>query len=76
MQFMFLHHLQVYGYLLNVLVVTGLIFVLGYIFWKMGAWAGGDVKLFTGLAALIPFYAIPLYPSIVSYQILGQQFPC
>jgi archaeal preflagellin peptidase FlaK len=56
-------------------VVTGLIFVLGYIFWKMGAWAGGDVKLFTGLAALIPFYAIPLYPSIVSYQILDQQFP-
>ena len=56
-------------------VVTVVIFVLGYVFWKMGAWAGGDVKLFTGLAALLPFYAIPLYPPIVSYQILGQQFP-
>ena len=29
----------------------------------MGAWAGGDVKLFTALAALLPFYAIPMYPS-------------
>lgn len=56
-------------------VVTGVIFALGYIFWKMGAWAGGDVKLFTALAALLPFYAIPLYPSLVNYQILGLQFP-
>ncbi len=56
-------------------VVTAVVFVLGYLFWKMGAWAGGDVKLFTGLAALIPFYAIPYYPAVVSYQIMGQQFP-
>ena len=56
-------------------IVTGVIFALGYIFWKMGAWAGGDVKLFTALAALLPFYAIPLYPSIVNYQILGVPFP-
>ncbi len=56
-------------------IVTAIIFILGYIFWKMGAWAGGDVKLFTGLAALIPFYAIPFYPTLVSYQILGVQFP-
>ncbi len=56
-------------------VVTGLIFALGYLFWKMGAWAGGDVKLFTALAALLPFYAIPLYPALVNYQILGLQFP-
>ncbi len=56
-------------------VVTGVIFALGYIFWKMGAWAGGDVKLFTALAALLPFYAIPLYPPLVNYQILGLQFP-
>ncbi len=56
-------------------IVTVVIFALGYAFWKIGAWAGGDVKLFTGLAALIPFYAIPYYPSIVNYQILGTQFP-
>ncbi|BDZ68446.1 A24 family peptidase C-terminal domain-containing protein [Methanobacterium ferruginis] len=51
-------------------VVTGVIFALGYLFWKMGAWAGGDVKLFTALAALLPFY-----PALVSYQILGVSFP-
>ena len=56
-------------------IVTGLVFVIGYVFWKMGAWAGGDVKLFTAVAALIPFYATAYYPTIVSYQILGWQFP-
>jgi preflagellin peptidase FlaK len=57
-------------YIIICLVVTGFIFVLGYIFWKLGAWAGGDVKLFTALAALLPFY-----PALVSYKILGVQFP-
>lgn len=52
------------------LVMTGVIFALGYIFWKMGAWAGGDVKLFTALAALLPFS-----PVLVSYKILGVHFP-
>ncbi|HOI40625.1 MAG TPA: A24 family peptidase C-terminal domain-containing protein [Methanobacterium sp.] len=52
------------------LVMTGVIFALGYIFWKMGAWAGGDVKLFTALAALLPFS-----PVLVSYKILGVDFP-
>lgn len=56
-------------------IVTGLVFVIGYLFWKIGAWAGGDVKLFTAIAALIPFYATAYYPTIVSYQILGWQFP-
>lgn len=56
-------------YIIICLVVTGFIFVLGYIFWKLGAWAGGDVKLFTALAALLPFY-----PALVSYKILGVQF--
>lgn len=50
--------------------VTGIIFAFGYLFWKMGAWAGGDVKLFTALAALLPFY-----PAILAYQILGVPFP-
>lgn len=35
--------------------VTIATFTLAYIFWRLGAWAGGDVKLFTGLAALNPF---------------------
>ncbi len=36
-------------------VLTIAVFILAYIFWRAGAWAGGDVKLFTGLAALNPF---------------------
>lgn len=30
-------------------------YIVAYLFWRLGAWAGGDVKLFTGLAALNPF---------------------
>ena len=52
------------------LVVTGVIFALGYLFWKMGAWAGGDVKLFTALAALIPFN-----PILISYEVFQVPFP-
>lgn len=57
-------------YLILGLIITGVIFGLGYIFWKMGAWAGGDVKLFTALAALLPFY-----PAVVSYQVFSHTFP-
>ena len=52
------------------IIFTAVIFALGYIFWKLGAWAGGDVKLFTALAALLPFY-----PSLLNYNILGVSFP-
>lgn len=52
------------------LIITAVIFVVGYILWKFGAWAGGDVKLFTALAALIPFY-----PAILNYNLFGVEFP-
>jgi preflagellin peptidase FlaK len=52
------------------LIYTAIIFGLCYLFWRVGAWAGGDVKLFTGLAALLPFA-----PAIVNYNILGINFP-
>ncbi len=47
------------------LIFTLGIFILGYLFWKLGAWAGGDVKLFTAIAALLPFQ-----PGIVNYNII------
>jgi archaeal preflagellin peptidase FlaK len=56
--------------LVYTLLFTGTIFVLGYIFWKLGAWAGGDVKMFTALAALLP-----LQPFIINYTILGYSLP-
>lgn len=57
-------------YLMLGLIITGAIFGLGYLFWKMGAWAGGDVKLFTALAALLPFY-----PALITYPVLNYTFP-
>ncbi|MCE5214832.1 MAG: prepilin peptidase [Methanobacterium sp.] len=51
-------------------VITVVIFVLGYLFWRMGAWAGGDVKLFTALAALLA-----IYPPLINYKILNYQMP-
>ena len=36
------------------LAITAATFIGAYILWKIGVWAGGDVKLFTGLAALNP----------------------
>jgi hypothetical protein len=34
-------------------------FGIGYILWLTGGWAGGDVKLFTALGALLPTYTAP-----------------
>ena len=34
-------------------------FAMGYGMWLTGGWAGGDVKLFTALGALLPFYTAP-----------------
>lgn len=56
--------------LVYTLLFTGTIFVLGYIFWILGAWAGGDVKMFTALAALLP-----LQPILISYNVLGYSLP-
>lgn len=37
----------------------GLAFGIGYALWLMGGWAGGDVKLFAALGALLPFHKPP-----------------
>ena len=34
-------------------------FAIGYAIWIAGGWAGGDVKLFTALGALVPMYRAP-----------------
>lgn len=41
-------------FLVSVVVVV-LTFFFSYLLWKLGVWAGGDVKLFTAIAALNPF---------------------
>lgn len=57
-------------FIITCLIFTAIVFVLGYLLWKVGAWAGGDVKLFTALAALLPFQ-----PIIVSYTLFNANFP-
>lgn len=43
-------------------LLAGITFACGYCLWKLGVWAGGDVKLFTAIAALSP----------LNYVFLGQ----
>ena len=38
-------------------------FAVGYGMWVTGGWAGGDVKLFTALGALLPMFSPPHAPS-------------
>lgn len=66
-----------FWFIIAAAIITVVIFILGYLFWKMGAWAGGDVKLFTALAALIPFSTsmISSYPINLNYTIFNIQMP-
>lgn len=57
-------------FLILCVICTAVIFALGYLFWKFGAWAGGDVKLFTALAALLPFPAV-----LLNYNVGSWSFP-
>lgn len=43
---------MIFAYSLGITIAT---FILSYSLYKLGAWAGGDVKMFTGLAAANPF---------------------
>ncbi len=38
---------------------AGICFAIGYALWLTGGWAGGDVKLFTALGALLYGYTMP-----------------
>ena len=46
-----------------------IVFVLGFILYIFGQIGGGDVKLFTAIALLIPQYPASLKPAIVSFGI-------
>ncbi|MFC2174664.1 prepilin peptidase [archaeon] len=48
-----------------------LAFVFAYALWRIGAWAGGDVKLFTGLGALVPL----VFPFITFLNSVILSFP-
>lgn len=43
-----------FSFIANSAIAGVYAFALAFVFYKMGLWAGGDVKLFTGIAALNP----------------------
>ena len=50
-----------------------IIFVISYIPWYFGVWAGGDVKLFTAVSTLL----IPEFLDIIpTYTLFNMQLPC
>ncbi|MCK4327976.1 MAG: prepilin peptidase [Candidatus Diapherotrites archaeon] len=53
------------------LISTALAFAFGYALWRVGAWAGGDVKLFTGIGALVPL----LFPYVAFLNSIVLSFP-
>ena len=54
---------------------AALAFAIGYALWRVGVWAGGDVKLFTALGALLFSYKMPtgnpIYPVPLSILFNG-----
>lgn len=50
-----------YWIIATAVIATALTFAISYGFWKMGVWAGGDVKLMTALAMLNPLNPNLLY---------------
>ena len=49
-------------------------FVFAYLLWRIGAWAGGDVKLFTALGALTPGANL-LLPFVILINSVAISFP-
>ncbi len=45
-------------------------FILTYILWKIRLWGGGDVKLFTAIAA-----SIPIQPNFIYFEYFNIDFP-
>lgn len=52
---------------LTALAVTFATFAVAFLLWKLGVWAGGDVKVFTAIAALSPFN-LAFFPNLLHYN--------
>ncbi|MEM2875074.1 MAG: prepilin peptidase [Candidatus Hadarchaeales archaeon] len=46
----------------------GIAFLIGYLLWITGGWAGGDVKLFSAFGALLPSFSPPFAPAPYSSE--------
>ncbi len=64
-----------YGSILTTAEVVAATFVFSYILYRLKVWAGGDVKLFTALAFILPVASYPFYPFVVLAASLFLTFP-
>jgi len=68
----------IFNYEFNQLIyiwgVAAVVFGVGYLLYIFGEMGGGDTKLFTALALLIPFYGHEIYPFILPVYILAGIF--
>jgi len=49
----------------SIWLIAVIVFVIGYLMYVFGQIGGGDVKLFTALTLLIPFYQHEIYPFVL-----------
>jgi len=56
------------GYLSTIyfLIFVAIVFCICYLFWKLGIFAAGDAKLYSGIAAVIPVQAISVFGNVNS----------
>ena len=63
-------------FIIQSLVLCALCFMFAFSLYKLGVWAGGDVKLFTALGALLPaFGSLQLFPFFALAAALLAFFP-
>jgi len=55
-----------YYLILYVFLFSVLVFCISYLLWKLGIFAGGDAKLYTGIAASIPYSTFSVFGSYPS----------
>lgn len=46
------------------LLIFVIVFLVCYLFWKLGVFAGGDAKLFSGICAMIPYQDYSIFGSL------------
>ncbi|MDO5849192.1 MAG: A24 family peptidase [Methanobrevibacter sp.] len=57
-------------HILASILSLSLTYLVCYLLWRLKVWGGGDVKLLTGIAAIIPFASIPflnVFPELSIY---------
>lgn len=60
--------------ILNSIFISGIVFILSYLLWKFQLWGGGDVKLFTAIASVLPIHPA-LLSNMFTFTISNQSVP-